>query len=321
MRAATLLITVLSCLSFTSAKGLFEPALVKKRNIENRAVVVAANTEVCATVGIDILLIPGTIITPPISLDLGATCICVVANAAGQLSLSGPTGAALNGLLSALGAALGLSINTVIPGTGLSIATTVENLLQASAGVGVCVFLNAFVGLQVGNEGSTANGGACNCAAITCDPASGFPVLCNGGCYVAGTTCPSGVPIPPPTRRSLGEKRGLLCPAGMTACGLPESLQWVGKPFECIDIESDIESCGACAFPLPGEVAGEDCTAIPHSASVSCVSGQCKVNSCTKGFSVQKGTTCVQVDETRDLSANSERGKSRMDRKRSVAKA
>jgi hypothetical protein len=72
MRAATVLIAVLSCLSFTSAKGLFEPTVAKKRNIESRDIVVAAGTEVCATVGIDLVLIPATMITPAVTLDLGA---------------------------------------------------------------------------------------------------------------------------------------------------------------------------------------------------------------------------------------------------------
>jgi len=108
------------------------------------------------------------------------------------------------------------------------------------------------------------------------------------------------------------------CPRDMTACAIPDSLQWTGKNFECIDINVDLESCGACSFPLPGRPTGQDCTAIPHAASVACNAGQCRVDSCVRGYTVSSDSTgCVSAEgevviEARDDMHLSDKSKKRM---------
>lgn len=45
---------------------------------------------------------------------------------------------------------------------------------------------------------------------------------------------------------------------------------------QCIDVESDIWSCGGCD--------GIDCTGLASVMDVSCVTGLCQVNSCEWGY-------------------------------------
>ncbi|CAG7853990.1 SubName: Full=Related to GCC2 and GCC3 family protein-Laccaria bicolor {ECO:0000313/EMBL:CCA67194.1} [Serendipita indica DSM 11827] len=56
--------------------------------------------------------------------------------------------------------------------------------------------------------------------------------------------------------------------------------------YECIDIETNLESCGGCVphGETEGPDGGKDCTAIEHMSAVKCVSGKCTV-----------GTTRVKV--------------------------
>lgn len=42
-------------------------------------------------------------------------------------------------------------------------------------------------------------------------------------------------------------------------------------------------------YPSPGQVEGEDCTAIPNVAGVRCVTGRCIVESCARGFLLSDG--------------------------------
>ncbi|GAA5856230.1 hypothetical protein JCM8547_000831 [Rhodosporidiobolus lusitaniae] len=59
-----------------------------------------------------------------------------------------------------------------------------------------------------------------------------------------------------------------LCP-GQSQCSLG------GGRWECIDVSSNLEQCGACANDQ-----GVDCTALPGVAGVVCVQGTCVVESC-----------------------------------------
>ncbi|WWC90271.1 uncharacterized protein L201_005204 [Kwoniella dendrophila CBS 6074] len=94
-----------------------------------------------------------------------------------------------------------------------------------------------------------------------------------------------------------------LCPDGLTACNL---LDGDGVSYECIDTNTELESCGGC---LNGQFMpkdhgkkgssrryGQDCTAIPgvNPSSVTCSAGQCKIYGCDHGarFSL-KGDSCV----------------------------
>lgn len=58
--------------------------------------------------------------------------------------------------------------------------------------------------------------------------------------------------------------------------------------YECVDTQSNIESCGGC----PGEGNGQDCTAIEGVADVACVNSVCLVTSCRRGWKVVNGTEC-----------------------------
>lgn len=55
---------------------------------------------------------------------------------------------------------------------------------------------------------------------------------------------------------------------------------------------NDLESCGGCAYPLPGQSEGVDCTAIQHTTSVSCLQGKCIIGECEEGYR-NTGKGCV----------------------------
>lgn len=54
--------------------------------------------------------------------------------------------------------------------------------------------------------------------------------------------------------------------------------------YECIDTQSNIESCGGC--PMDG---GQDCTSIFGATSVECKQGKCIVSECEKGLALVSG--------------------------------
>lgn len=58
------------------------------------------------------------------------------------------------------------------------------------------------------------------------------------------------------------------------------------RGHECVDVRSDLESCGGCVAddaPANGERSaggGRDCSAIPHVDSVTCSGGACVIGEC-----------------------------------------
>ncbi|WVW86702.1 hypothetical protein I302_108756 [Kwoniella bestiolae CBS 10118] len=89
------------------------------------------------------------------------------------------------------------------------------------------------------------------------------------------------------------------CPNGMTACQLEQN----PASYECIDTESDLESCGGCLYgdydprgrTNTTSSVGTDCSTIEgvlmgHS---SCVRGDCQ-SDCMEGFK-NEGDRCVQA--------------------------
>ncbi|KAF8298202.1 hypothetical protein DL93DRAFT_2033209, partial [Clavulina sp. PMI_390] len=65
--------------------------------------------------------------------------------------------------------------------------------------------------------------------------------------------------------------------------------------YECLDVQTHLESCGGCAEPyifglLPWEVEslvpGEDCTAQEGVSDVECWRGSCLVRKCKKGWNL-----------------------------------
>ncbi|BGP38399.1 hypothetical protein JCM10450v2_002344 [Rhodotorula kratochvilovae] len=74
------------------------------------------------------------------------------------------------------------------------------------------------------------------------------------------------------------------CPLSHTACSIEGA-----KGFECIDTQSNLEQCGACATE-----GGVDCTTLPGVESVGCVAGTCEIWSCADGYNWDAATsTCV----------------------------
>lgn len=70
------------------------------------------------------------------------------------------------------------------------------------------------------------------------------------------------------------------CPAPLSACpvrGAPDA-----DAYECVDLLSDLDSCGGCA----ADDISFDCNSIPHARGVECVSGFCEVRSCMEGYVV-----------------------------------
>ncbi|KAK4686381.1 hypothetical protein P7C73_g3751, partial [Tremellales sp. Uapishka_1] len=126
--------------------------------------------------------------------------------------------------------------------------------------------------------------------AYTC-PNNGY--VCNGACVLPTTTCTSNV-----ARRAVDDTQlplDLRCPKGFSACLIPSSTArpvFTGSNFECIETSRDLESCGGCTYPLPGQSYGQDCTAIPHTSGVSCESSRCHISGCLSGFT-KNGTSCV----------------------------
>ncbi|CAL1710877.1 unnamed protein product [Somion occarium] len=117
---------------------------------------------------------------------------------------------------------------------------------------------------------------------------------CNGKCG----NFPNGCGSAAPQRRNARRSPLPSCPAGQSICGVPG-----GKGVECVDTQSDKESCGACATPSPltiaTQVVGKDCTALPNVDHVECHVGKCHVHSCKLGFGVtpeQDG--CALIDQT-----------------------
>ncbi|GAA5857591.1 hypothetical protein JCM8547_004285 [Rhodosporidiobolus lusitaniae] len=68
----------------------------------------------------------------------------------------------------------------------------------------------------------------------------------------------------------------LLCPVGETACPIFPRM----GTYECLDTNSELESCGGCLSK--GD--GEDCTAIKGAQGVTCQSGSCIVFTCQPGW-------------------------------------
>ncbi|KAK7039422.1 insulin-like growth factor binding protein, partial [Favolaschia claudopus] len=121
-----------------------------------------------------------------------------------------------------------------------------------------------------------------------CTSCSLDATLCGGKC-VPGPLCPS--PRPSPDRRAY---RSGECPRGLTPCAVP------GRSFrswECVDTRNDLESCGGCSFSglNKAETTGQDCTALPGVADVSCLHGRCTVMKCMPGYDIHHNRTqCVE---------------------------
>ncbi|WWC92250.1 uncharacterized protein L201_007204 [Kwoniella dendrophila CBS 6074] len=107
------------------------------------------------------------------------------------------------------------------------------------------------------------------------------------------------------SRRQLKERRRRAealkhqyCPTSLTACVVGSDFE----SFECVDLRSDLESCGGCMNGLYGPTAGnnttigKDCSAIPNVAlgGVTCSRGQCEVSACKYGYALVNNQ-CIRM--------------------------
>ncbi len=92
---------------------------------------------------------------------------------------------------------------------------------------------------------------------------SGYKV-CGNNCIVNSEPCISGVPS---RKRDAFPRK---CPSGFSACAIGVlNRRRSNNAWECLNTDSDLESCGGCIFPFPGSDVGEDCTAIVGALDVS----------------------------------------------------
>ncbi|GBE84405.1 hypothetical protein SCP_0603840 [Sparassis crispa] len=96
-------------------------------------------------------------------------------------------------------------------------------------------------------------------------------------------------------------KAQLTCKQNETVCGVYGGSS---RAFECLDVNTHVESCGGCAVPppfLPYDAStGSDCTAIAGAESVSCVAGQCAVINCREGWEPSMaGEECIKIPRGR----------------------
>ncbi|KZV69608.1 hypothetical protein PENSPDRAFT_753248 [Peniophora sp. CONT] len=135
------------------------------------------------------------------------------------------------------------------------------------------------------SDGYKKSGDQCVCAAPSTE--------CNGHCG----SFPNGCGSATPKRRNA--KSAPFCEDGLTLCGIPGSPQ-AKKRYECIDTQTDLETCGGCIVSSPFSTLaadapiGKDCSAIAHAEDVLCQAGECVVNACETGFELSPaGDACV----------------------------
>ncbi|EIW71570.1 hypothetical protein M231_07284 [Tremella mesenterica] len=101
--------------------------------------------------------------------------------------------------------------------------------------------------------------------------------------------CPGGsvaCPIPPPSLEDI-------TPASISSLemGLNSLADWFKVGFECIELDTELNSCGGCL----ALGSGQDCSLIPNARMTGCEAGACSVYSCYDGYVVSPDrTTCVK---------------------------
>jgi len=101
--------------------------------------------------------------------------------------------------------------------------------------------------------------------------------------------CPGGsvaCPIPPPSLEDI-------TPASAAALdgSLNSLADWFKVGFECIELESELNSCGGCL----ALGSGQDCSTIPNARGTGCEVGSCQVYSCFDGYVVSPDRkSCVK---------------------------
>ncbi|WWC66552.1 uncharacterized protein I206_100455 [Kwoniella pini CBS 10737] len=129
---------------------------------------------------------------------------------------------------------------------------------------------------------------------------------------------------PQPSRRMGAQKRNkkveplkkkdyssFLCPGGSIACPISEEVtsesinklenslnslaDWFKVGFECVELDTELNSCGGCL----ALGSGQDCSLISNARATGCESGTCQVYSCFDGYVVSPDRqTCVKKGTT-----------------------
>ncbi|OAV91845.1 hypothetical protein PTTG_12311 [Puccinia triticina 1-1 BBBD Race 1] len=89
-------------------------------------------------------------------------------------------------------------------------------------------------------------------------------------------------------RRSLPEKSAAYkprCPSGLTACPISAVKEFMpSTPYECLDTQQEINSCGGCV--TLGN--GTNCALLRGAGMSGCSDGKCTIFSCARGFKYSK---------------------------------
>ncbi|GAA5976843.1 hypothetical protein JCM10908_005648 [Rhodotorula pacifica] len=158
--------------------------------------------------------------------------------------------------------------DTSIPGATNAVQESVFNQYCASQ---YCSFNQG-----VCSEHVTTVGGDCSSdPEFACSQtAQGQPLFCQSGT----NTCQL---VNPSARARVRRSKREVCPNSFTACPIDNR-----AGFECIDIQSNLEQCGACATQ-----GGVDCTSILGVEAVGCVAGRCEIWSCAEGYTYDSDST------------------------------
>ncbi|WWC58431.1 uncharacterized protein I303_100971 [Kwoniella dejecticola CBS 10117] len=129
---------------------------------------------------------------------------------------------------------------------------------------------------------------------------------------------------PQPSRRMGAQKRNkkveplkkkdyssFLCPGGSIACPISDEVtsdsisrlenslnslaDWFKVGFECVELDTELNSCGGCL----ALGSGQDCSLIANARATGCEAGTCQVYSCFDGYVVSPDRqTCVKKGTT-----------------------
>ncbi|KAK6902736.1 hypothetical protein I203_107995 [Kwoniella mangroviensis CBS 8507] len=90
--------------------------------------------------------------------------------------------------------------------------------------------------------------------------------------------------------REAGQKALAVCPKDMTAC---QTSSEDDSSFECLDVQSELESCGGCIYGSFGHGGnsswGIDCLSLPGVSreGVTCLLGECLAFGCENGYDLR----------------------------------
>lgn len=126
-------------------------------------------------------------------------------------------------------------------------------------------------------------------------------------CDNQGFTCDNTCQCKPPyqsggwwSKRDTNINRNF-CQAGQTACpvnnkaGTTPAGSFRKTGYECLDLTSNIDSCGGCV----SEGRGQDCTAIEGADDVACVNSHCIVTTCSPSYILSENkTSCIYEEAT-----------------------